>query len=106
MPVNLAGMDGNVARAIRQYLETNRSNVEKAAAALDEWENVEFEPFLMRPQDAAKVMALFQQAVPAIHWFYLLEKMLETMVRELNLSLPATPASFAMSAAPKQPIVV
>ena len=56
---------------------------------LEQWENVEFEPFLAKPQEAAQVMALFQQAVPAIHWFYLLEKMLETMARELNLSLPA-----------------
>jgi glycosyltransferase involved in cell wall biosynthesis len=99
MPVNLTGMDGNAARAIQQYLEHNRSNVEKAAAALNEWETVEFEPFLARPQDMAKVMGLFQQAVPAIHWFYLLEKMLETMVRELNLSLPATSVSLMVDAA-------
>jgi len=85
MPVNFTGMDSNAAQSIRQYLEANRSNVEKAVAALDQWENVAFEPLLARPQEAAKVMALFQQAVPAIHWFYLLEKMLETMVRELNL---------------------
>ena len=87
MPVKLTGMDKNVAEAILQYLETNRRNVETASAALEQWENVEFEPVLARPQEAAQVMALFQQAVPAIHWFYLLEKMLETMVRELNLSL-------------------
>jgi cellulose synthase/poly-beta-1,6-N-acetylglucosamine synthase-like glycosyltransferase len=99
MPVNLAGMNMDAARAIQHYLEANRSNVEKAVAALDPWENVEFEPFLTRPQDAAKVTALFQQAVPAIHWFYLLEKMLETMVRELNLSLPTMPASFMVGAA-------
>jgi len=44
-------------------------------------------------------MALFQQAVPAIHWFYLLEKMLETMVRELNLSFPAVPQPLVMETA-------
>ena len=99
MPVNLTGMDGNAARAIQQYLEANRSNVEKAVAALDQWENVEFEPFLARPQETAQAMALFQQAVPAIHWFYLLEKMLETMVRELSLSFPAMSTSFVIGAA-------
>ena len=88
MPVSLMGMDSSAAQSIRQYLEANRSHVEEAAAALDQWENVEFEPFLTRPQDAAQVVALFQKAVPAIHWFYLLEKMLETMMRELNLSSP------------------
>ena len=88
MPVSLMGMDSSAAQSIRQYLEANRSRVEEAAAALDQWENVEFEPFLTRPQDAAQVVALFQKAVPAIHWFYLLEKMLETMMRELNLSSP------------------
>jgi hypothetical protein len=36
-------------------------------------ESVEFKPFLTRPQGAAKVMALIEKAVPAIHWFYLLE---------------------------------
>jgi glycosyltransferase involved in cell wall biosynthesis len=99
MPVNLTGMDRNAAQAILQYLETNRHNVEKVSAAIEQWENVEFEPFLARPQEAAQVMALFQQAVPAIHWFYLLERMLETMARELNLSL--SPAhSLSMATAP------
>jgi len=97
MPVKLAGMDKNAAQAILQYLETNRCTVETASAALEQWENVEFEPVLARPQEAAQVMALFRQAVPAIHWFYLLEKMLETMVRELNLSCPV-PDSLAMAA--------
>lgn len=99
MPINLAGMDRNAAQEIARYLEANRHNVEKAAAALDQWENVEFEPFLKRPQDAAQVMALFQQAVPAIHWFYLLEKMLETMVQELNLSGSAMPEPLRVTAA-------
>jgi hypothetical protein len=98
MPVNLTGMDRNAAQSILQYLETNRRNVESAAAALEQWENVEFEPVLAKPQEAAQVMALFQQAVPAIHWFYLLEKMLETMVRELNLSFPAMSQSMAKTA--------
>ena len=99
MPVNLTGMDRSAAEAILQYLETNRRNVEKVSAALEQWETVEFEPFLARPQEAAQVMALFQQAVPAIHWFYLLEKMLETMVRELNLSFPALTTPLAMATA-------
>jgi hypothetical protein len=73
MPVSLMGMDSSAAQSIRQYREANRSNVEKAAAALDQSESVEFEPFLTRPQDAAKVM-LFEKAVPAIHWFYLLDR--------------------------------
>jgi hypothetical protein len=98
MPVNLTGMDRNAAQLILQYLETNRRNVESAAAALEQWENVEFEPVLAKPQEAAQVMTLFQQAVPAIHWFYLLEKMLETMVRELNLSFPAMSQSMAKTA--------
>ncbi len=98
MPVNLTGMDRNAAQPILQYLETNRRNVE-SAAALEQWENVEFEPVLAKPQEAAQVMALFQQAVPAIHWFYLLEKMLETMVRELNLSFPAMSQSMAIETA-------
>jgi hypothetical protein len=99
MPVNLTGMDSNAAQAIQQYLDSNRSNVEKAVTALDQWENVEFEPFLTQPQDAGKVMALFQQAVPAIHWFYLLEKMLETMIQELDLRLPVAPESCAAGTA-------
>ena len=32
------------------------------------------------------VLRLFQQAVPAIHWFYLFETMLHTMIRELGLN--------------------
>lgn len=100
MPVNLTGMDGNAAQAIQQYLDSNRSNVEKSVVALDQWEKVEFEPFLTHPQDAAKVMTLFQQAVPAVHWFYLLEKMLETMVQKLDLRLPIAQES-CIAALPK-----
>ncbi|HSS99881.1 MAG TPA: glycosyltransferase [Terriglobales bacterium] len=99
MPVNLTGMDSSAARLIQQYLDANRHDVEKAAAALNQWENVEFEPFLTRTEEAAKVTALFQQNVPAIHWFYLLEKMLETMTRELDLSLPGMPESLMAGAA-------
>jgi len=32
------------------------------------------------------VLKLFQQSVPAIHWFYLFETMLHTMIRELGLN--------------------
>jgi GT2 family glycosyltransferase/glycosyltransferase involved in cell wall biosynthesis len=99
MPVNLTGMDHLAAQRIKHYLEVNRGRVEETAAALERWEDVEFEPVQENPAEAAKVMTLFQQAVPAVHWFYLLEKMLETMVRELNLSSPATHNTMAAVAA-------
>ena len=98
MPVNLAGMDKAAALAIKNYLEINRRSVEAAAAALERWENVEFEPVLARPEEAKQIVTLFQQAVPAIHWFYLLEKMLETMVQELKLTFGMPQSALAMGA--------
>jgi len=47
------------------------------------------------------VLRLFQQAVPAIHWFYLFETMFHTMIRELGLSHLAAkqPLTFAAHSA-------
>lgn len=90
MPVNLAGPAAATAERIATYLEQNRRDVEAAVAALQRWDDVDFEPILADPRETAHVLALFQQAVPPIHWFYLFEKMLETMRRELSLnSVPA-----------------
>ena len=61
--------------------------MEEAVEAVERWDTVDFEPILTdQPETAAMVLSLFQQAVPAIHWFYLFETMLHTMIRELGLS--------------------
>jgi hypothetical protein len=99
MPLDLAGEPGEVALRIAAYLEKNRRDVEAAAAALEKWDAVDFEPVLANPREADFVLSLFQQAVPAIHWFYLFESMLQTMTRELQLVHPAIPAALAMRSA-------
>jgi len=96
MPLDLAGEAIQVASRIAAYLEKNRRDVEAAAAALEKWDAVDFEPVLANPREAHFVLSLFQQAVPAIHWFYLFESMLQTMSRELQLVCPAVPAALAM----------
>jgi GT2 family glycosyltransferase len=96
MPLDLAGEAIQVASRIAAYLEKNRRDVEAAAAALEKWDAVDFEPVLANPREADFVLSLFQQAVPAIHWFYLFESMLQTMTRELQLVGPAVPAALAM----------
>jgi hypothetical protein len=82
MPIKLHGMDERDAAAIRVYLEKNRAEVQSASAALERWDSVDFEPVLADPLQTAHILSLFQQAVPAIHWFYLFESMLETMLKE------------------------
>jgi len=68
------------------YVEAHRQEVEQAVAALARWDEVDFEPFLTdRPGHCGDGSQLLRQAVPAIHWFYLFETMLHTMIRELGL---------------------
>ena len=86
LPVNLTAMDAENAVRIMAYVEANRAEVEQAVEAVKRWDDVDFEPILTnQPETALLVLSLFQQAVPAIHWFYLFESMLHTMVRELKL---------------------
>ena len=87
MPVNLTGMDEQNATRVLHYVEAHRHEVEEAVEALERWDSVDFEALLADHADtAAMVLNLFRQAVPAIHWFYLFETMLQTMIRELGLS--------------------
>jgi glycosyltransferase involved in cell wall biosynthesis len=86
MPVDLIAMDEPNAVRLLHYVETNRREVEGAVEALERWDSVDFEALLAdHPDTAATVLTLFRQAVPAIHWFYLFETMLHTMIRELGL---------------------
>lgn len=87
MPLKLTGMDEENAIRIHGYVEEHRDEVEQAFAAVERWDTVDFEPFLTdRPETAASVLSLLRQTVPAIHWFYLFETMLHTMIRELGLT--------------------
>jgi GT2 family glycosyltransferase len=86
MPVKLTGLDEKNAVRILGYVEEQRQQVEQAVEAVERWDSVDFEPLLLeKPETAAMVLRLFQQAVPSIHWFYLFETMLHTMIRELGL---------------------
>jgi Glycosyl transferase family group 2 len=99
MPVNLTGMDEENATRIFEYVEEQRHQVEQAVAAVERWDSVDFEALLTeQAETAAMVLRLFQQAVPAIHWFYLFETMLHTMIRELRLNHMTAKAA-AMQAA-------
>jgi glycosyltransferase involved in cell wall biosynthesis/tetratricopeptide (TPR) repeat protein len=102
MPVDLTAMDEENALRILSYVEEHRRPVEQAIEALERWDSVDFELLLAdQPDTASMVLRLFQQAVPAIHWFYLFETMLQTMIRELGLKhvtseplvMPATQAA-------------
>ena len=87
MPVKLTAMDEENAIRILAYVEEHRHQVEEAVEAVERWDSVDFEPLLTdQPETASMVLRLFRQAVPAIHWFYLFETMLRTMVRELGLN--------------------
>ena len=86
MPVKLTAMDEENAIRILAYVEEHRHPVEEAVEAVERWDSVDFEPLLTdQPETASLVLRLLQQAVPAIHWFYLFESMLHTMIRELGL---------------------
>ena len=87
MPVKLTAMDEENAIRVLAYVEEHRHQVEDAVEAVERWDTVDFEPLLTdQPDTASMVLRLFQQAVPAIHWFYLFETMLHTMIRELGLN--------------------
>ena len=93
MPVKLTAMDEVNATRVLAYVEENRKEVEQAVAAVERWDGINFETLLAeQPETAALVLDLFRQAVPAIHWFYLFETMLHTMIRELELSHLGGPA--------------
>jgi glycosyltransferase involved in cell wall biosynthesis len=86
MPVTLTAMDEPNALRLLHYVEEHRRDVEPAVEALEHWDSVDFDSLLTgQPETAAMVLNLFRQAVPAIHWFYLFETMLHTMIQELGL---------------------
>jgi len=100
MPVKLTAMDEENAIRILGYVEEHRQEVEQAMTAVECWDTIDFEPFLADGgENAVMVLGLLRQAVPAIHWFYLFETMLQTMVRELNLSHLAAEGAPARAAA-------
>jgi len=98
MPISLEDMGERDATKLRQYLDRNRTEVEAAASAMARWDVVDFEPVLADPREAEHVLSLFQQAVPAVHWFYLFESMLETMGKKLNLPQQAQNEEIARAA--------
>ena len=87
MPVKLTAMDEENAIRILAYVEEHRHQVEEAVEAVERWDSIDFEPLLAdQPETASMVLRLLRQAVPSIHWFYLFETMLHTMIRELRLT--------------------
>ncbi len=87
MPVKLTAMDEENAIRVLAYVEEHRHEVEEAVEAVERWDSVDFEPLLTdQPETASMVLRLLRQAVPSIHWFYLFETMLHTMIRELGLT--------------------
>jgi hypothetical protein len=99
MPVKLDAMDGRNALRIRAYVEEHRNAVQAAVAALERWDNVDFEPILADRKTRDHVLSLFHQSVPAVHWFYLFERMLEVMAKELAMAELLAHDGLALSAA-------
>ena len=61
--------------------ETQREQIEQAVAALEPWDDLDFEPLLRRQEgalggDASGIVDLFCRLLPAVHWFYLYEALL------------------------------
>jgi hypothetical protein len=71
--------------------------VKAAVDALTRWDSIDFEPILANQDSAAHVLSLFQQSVPAVHWFHLFERMLEVMAAEFSLPGLAEPSAHAMA---------
>jgi hypothetical protein len=67
-------------------------------AALERWDSLDFEPILADRENERHVLSLFQQSVPAVHWFYLFERMLEVMANEFNMPELVSPEALAMHA--------
>ena len=87
MPVALDKLGESDAIRIAAYLDENRSTVESLVAALQRWDTVDFGVVLEhQPENARQTLSLLEQAIPAIHWFYLFETMLKTMTTELGLA--------------------
>ena len=81
MPIELTAMDPANGFRIRDYVDEHRQEVKAAVTALERWDNLDFEPILADPENERHVLSLFQQSVPAVHWFYLFERMLEVRPR-------------------------
>ena len=95
MPIKLTGMDPENGLRIRAYVEEHRQEVQAAVDALSRWDTVDFEPVLANRESTLHVLSLFQQSVPAVHWFHLFERMLEVMAQEFNMPELAHPSAMA-----------
>ena len=95
MPIKLTGMNPENGFRIRAYVDQHRQEVKAAVDALARWDTIDFEPILANQQTAAHVLSLFQQSVPAVHWFHLFERMLEIMAQEFQIPKLAEPPGHA-----------
>ena len=98
MPIKLTGMDPANGFRIRDYVDKHRQTIKSAVAALERWDGLDFEPILADRENERHVLSLFQQSVPAVHWFYLFERMLEVMANEFNMPELVSPEALAMHA--------
>ena len=101
MPIKLTAMDPSNGFLIRDYVDKHRPTIKSVVAALERWDDLDFEPILADPENERHVLALFQQSVPAVHWFYLFERMLEVMAVEFNMPELVSPEAVALHATAK-----
>ena len=98
MPLKLTAMDPENGFRIRAYVDAHRQEVKAAVDALSRWDTIDFEPILANKESAAHVLSLFQQSVPAVHWFHLFERMLEVMAVEFQMPELSEPSSMHAAA--------
>ena len=87
MPMDIGDLSPAILPRIEEYLMRNRSEVEVAVAELQRWDTIDFEPVLADSQKSSRVLERFRTLVPTIHWFYLLESMRDTVLREFAVSV-------------------
>ncbi len=81
-------LDESVTQKWREAIESQRSEIREAEAALAKFDTVDFQEFERLTADgrtmAADVMCLFRRAVPEMYWHYFFSSLLGAWEREIS----------------------
>ena len=82
----LGTLDEPWLRKTREFLRNSRNSVEDALAATRRLDDYDFAPLLRAPNSATESLAdsiidLLDKAIPQIHWFYLLEGVVQALAQ-------------------------
>lgn len=83
LPVAIDQLDGTAVDRVREHLHRRRPEIESAVKALAQYDDIDFNllsgKLIGNTPAKRAVLDMFAKAIPAVHWFYVLESLADTL---------------------------